>query len=276
MPADTLRRAVPELSRSDADLMVACGDTFRRATDNCYERTLAVLAPLPFPIYQAVGNHDVGDRDAFTARFGRTWGAFVHGGCELDPWEISGEQLAFLRDALAIAGARDDVRAVFCFAHKLVFAHRHRYFAVLAGSNALDGLRGPNRFVADVLPLLATTARSKPVVWFGGDIGAPHTLSSFLDHDPVTGVTFAATGLGDRNDALLEVRVRGTGRSTDVRIEQRAIDAPSQVPPTVPPMSLAAWHEHFFADGFPAALEPLRARLPTVPAEDESGPKNAR
>ncbi|MGK0300163.1 MAG: hypothetical protein ACI89X_001031 [Planctomycetota bacterium] len=263
-PAATFVAAREGLRMAGADLMVCCGDTFRFSTEAAFDQVTAEFAPLPFPVFNAVGNHDVAVRSAYESRFGATYGAFVHGGCafilldtEQQPWEIAGEQLAFLRRALAVAAERADVRAVFCFGHKLVHCHRQRYFEVLVGSNALDGLRGPNRFARDVLPLLKGAAKHKSVYWCGGDIGLSHTLHAMVDLDPESGVIFMATGLGDLSrDALLQVEVVGD----EVSVRLRSL--------TGAPLSdasghgLAKWHERFFPAGLSPQLTALRAILP--------------
>lgn len=263
-PAATFTAACPSLAAADVDLMICCGDTFRFSTQAAFDQVAAQLGPLPFPVFNAVGNHDVAIRSAYEARFGATYGAFVHAGCafvlldtELRPWEIEGDQLAFLRRALSEAGHDSEIRAVFCFGHKLVHCHRQRYFEVLVGSNALDGLGGPNRFVRDVLPLLADVAKHKPVYWCGGDIGLSHTLHAMVDRDPESGVTFMATGIGDLpRDALLQVEVAGD----TVSVRMRSLTgAPMS---DVTDQGLAKWRERFFPAGLSPQLRALRAILP--------------
>lgn len=264
MPSGTFLAATPELSRSCADLMLCLGDTFRIGVPECFDRTQAALRRLPFPTFNAVGNHDVTRRDEYTARFGPTFGAFVHGGClfvvldtELQTWEIAGPQLDFLRAALQAATVRSDLRAVFCCAHKLVFGHRQRYFEVLMGGNALDDLKGPNRFCQDVLPLLQPLAQRLPVYWFGGDIGTQRTLPAFLDRDPTSGVTFAAAGIGDLpRDCVLQVDVAGR----EVRLSLRSLTGAPV--PDLADLGVAAWRQHVFPDGLPEHLAKLKASLP--------------
>jgi hypothetical protein len=230
----------------------------------CFDRTAAALQRLPFAAFNAVGNHDVTERATYQARFGPTFGAFVHAGClfvvldtEAVSWEIEGAQLAFLRQVLTTASARTDLRAVFCFAHKLVFGHRQRYFEVLMGGNAFDGLTAPNHFAADVLPLLAPVAAQVPVFWCAGDIGTARTLPAFCDRDPVSGVTFLATGIGDLpRDAVLEVAVAGR----DVQFALRSLTG--QPVGKLADCDLAAWSKHVYPDGMPKELAALRATLP--------------
>jgi len=231
--AATFVAAIDELATADIDLMICCGDTFRFSSDACFEQTTAKLSKLPFPVFHAVGNHDVAVRSAYVQRFGETYGAFVHAGCafvlldtEVVPWQIEGEQLQFLSE-------------------------------VLVGSNALDGLTGPNRFAADVLPLLTSAASLKPVYWCGGDIGLAHTLPAFFDHDAQSGVTFLATGLGDDpRDAVIEVEVVGG----DVHLRLRSLR--DGVPGDLADYGVTKWRERFFPKGMPPQFRQLRALLP--------------
>lgn len=264
MPANSFRAAIEDLAATGADLMVCCGDTFRQATPQCFAQTTGVLERLPFPVFNAVGNHDVNPRDAYIEHFGNTYGAFVHGGCafivldsEQPTWEIAGPQLAFLKRALQTAENRDDVRAVFCFAHKLVFAHRQQYFEVLLGSNALDGMTAPNRFTIDVLPMLKQTAAAKPVYWFGGDIGVAHTLSTFYDRDASSGVTFVGTGLGDLpRDSIVQVGVRGK------KVHVSLLSLTAQPTSNLEDCGVKAWTDRISRGGLPKQLEAFRALLP--------------
>ncbi|MGK0265209.1 MAG: hypothetical protein ACI8UD_003872 [Planctomycetota bacterium] len=264
MPSASFRTATTDLAALGADLLVCCGDTFRHGTPECFSQTVDALERLQIPVFNAVGNHDVNPRNAYSERFGNTYGAFVHGGCafivldsEQPAWQIAGQQLAFLDVALQTATDRKDIRAVFCFAHKLVFAHRQQYFEVLLGSNALDGLQAPNRFTADVLPLLTQTAKHKPVYWFGGDIGVAHTMATFYDHDELSGVTFVATGIGDLvRDSVVNVTVHGK----DVRLS--LLPLTSQPAGKLTDFGVKAWADRISPNGLPRQLETFRSLLP--------------
>jgi hypothetical protein len=264
MPAASFRGAIAPLAKSGSDMLICCGDTFRRSTPKCFDLTVEQLWHLPFPTFNAVGNHDVSNLNEYTDHFGNTYGAFAHAGCafilldtERSPWQIEGAQLEFLAKAVDNIMARDDIRAVFCFAHKLIFAHRQKYFDVLLGSNALDSLSAPSRFVQDVLPLLSKAAKRTPLYWFGGDIGVQHTLSAFYDHDETTGITFAATGIGDLpRDSVIKVAVD----DSDIRL--------SLVPLTVhgddqlSEQGMEVWTSRIESTGLSAKLEVFRALLP--------------
>ena len=126
----------------------------------------------------------------------------------------------------------------------------------MVGSNGFDGLRGPNHFAADVLPLLADVAKNKPVYWFGGDIGLQHTLPAFFDRDPVHGVYSVATGIGDDpNDAVLEVAVVGS----DVHVQMRTLVPGHE--DDLANYDLDRWRKRFFPIGMTPHLASLRALL---------------
>lgn len=262
--AATVVGARARLGMSRDDLLFAAGDTFRSASAPWLEDGLAGLGGLGMAVFNAPGNHDVGHRAEYEQRFGPTFGAFLHRGClfvqvdtELVPWEIAGEQLGFLREVLGVAARRDDVRAVFCVGHKLVFSHRRRYFALLLGANAHDGLSGPNRFVVDVLPHLAAVARRMPVYWCAGDIGIGRSLPFFLDRDPTSGVNFVAIGCGDRPvDLLARVRI-DAGK---VAIELIGLGA--EPPGALAEYGLDAWDARFATATLPPAVAAYRDRFP--------------
>jgi hypothetical protein len=221
MPSPTFVAAADRLAGEGDAFLVSCGDLFRAMMDLSVEPTLHMLGHLRMPVFNAPGNHDWIAAE-YTRRFGPGYGAFRYGDAlfillntEIEPWHISGEQLVFLQRTIDFARSDPAVFRVFCFAHKLVFAvDAPRYEVLFEHANARDGFEGRSNFVSDVAPLLAPVARSKEVVWFGGDVGVSWSLSLFVDTDPDTGITYVGTGMGDtRRDCLVRVRVRAGARS---------------------------------------------------------------
>ena len=69
-----------------------------------------------------------------------------------------------MRRVVAHAGGSDGVRAVFFFAHTLVFAvGRGRYAALLEHCNAADGTAVESGCGRELRPLLTALAARKPV-----------------------------------------------------------------------------------------------------------------
>ena len=216
LPSPWFVDAVDRLAAGNDRFFVSLGDLVRDCVPGTLEPTLSVLRRLRRPVYNTPGNHDWSPPGAWVRRFGESYGAFSVGGAlcillntELVPWNIEGEQRAFLERALAHACEDAEVHQVFVFAHKLLFVPgRERYRVVWEHGNSCDSWSGRCGFESRVRPLLVALARAKPVIWFGGDVGAPWSRALFLDRDPETGVTFVAVGLGGQaRDALVRVTV---------------------------------------------------------------------
>ncbi len=215
----TLGRKLDELAIGGDRFMVSLGDFMFRFSAADLRRAREGFSRLGRPVFNAPGNHDwrpVVYRRTLAADFGcfvQGTSLFVVLNTEIDPWFIQGIQLDMLRRALAAAAGTKEVERVFVFSHKLVWTVGDpRYAPVLAHVNARDGFFGVSNFAADVAPILRVLAVSKEVIWFSGDIGMPWSFTLFRDRHPVQGVTYVATGLGNRNeDVLLRVRVQQTG-----------------------------------------------------------------
>ena len=219
-PAATFQRWTRQAAGTGAELFISLGDLFRRFSEPESGRTLAILRSLGMPVVNVPGNHELSpDPAPYLARFGPRWSTFLAGGVRfvlldtnLDPWNVSGDQLAFL--ARTLRDAREDprVRAVVIAGHHVVWAVQERYAPILTHLNSTEGLEGPNAFTTDVAPLLRAVTRSKPVIWLAGDVGLADGFGLFVDEDPETGAMFVAVGLGDAgHDALLQVDVDRDG-----------------------------------------------------------------
>ena len=220
MPSPHLVARTAELARGGDAFLVSLGDMCRAFLDLALEPTLYVLEHLEMPVYNAPGNHDYAPPEAYEDRFGPSYGCLAHGSAlfvllntELERWQIAAEQLEFLRRVAEFATEHDQVRQVFVFAHRVLFAADDpRYRIVFDHHNDVPGYPGTSNFAADVLPLLRELARDKRVVWFSGDVGVEDSMSLFWDRDPRTGITFVATGLGGTpHDCLVRVVVPRDG-----------------------------------------------------------------
>jgi len=276
-PAATFTSRVPELSAMKAEFFISLGDVFRNHDEANIEGTLATLRGLEMPVYNAVGNHEVWKkRQEYTERFGPTFGGFRIGtslfvilDTELDPWRITGEQLDFLRQALAIAPAAG-MQRLFLFSHRVLFATgNERYDIVFSHCNSRSEWPGDSNFASEVRPLLAAFRKVGEVTWFSGDVGAPGSYGLFVDTDPEIGVRYVATGLGEvESDSLLTVRV---GVDGGVSLERVPL---TEVPLTsLDECGVAAWKERFP----PKKHRRRGARPPSEPTpagEDGKGSKD--
>ena len=249
-PAATLRRAAPRLRQQNPAFLMTCGDIFWSTEDPSVDDTVGLFNELAIPVFNAPGNHDVKNRPLYLRRFGAAHGFFIHGrslfvilDTEHDPWNISGSQLEELREITEWVCKSDRIDHVFLFAHKLLFVAKGTLFPVLAPHmNAQDGFTGSINFIKDVEPLLTRMAKDRAVYWFSGDIGIAHSETLFHHRDPVSGVTFIATGIGDLpRDLILQVDV---GENGAVRIQPVALNPETAVRP-VEAYGVSHWRETF-------------------------------
>ena len=172
---------------------------------------------MDFPIFNAVGNHDVSIRQNYVKHFGKTYYDFSYGSelyifldSELDDSRFIGKQLDFFTDVIKQKANNSNIRNVFVFSHKLIWAvNIKKYEVVYNNSNSQDGYKQYENFNNVMIPILADLSKAKNVFWISGDIGSFWSLPLFYDKDSNTGITFIATGLGDtKNDLILKIDIK--------------------------------------------------------------------
>jgi len=220
--ARNFRRSIPDLRARQPDFLVSLGDFVRSSDPISFDVSVGRLRKLHVPVFNTPGNHDVaGGRAGYERRFGRTFGALRRGrnlliflDTERSPWNLDRVQVAFLERLLMLArpSAKADIRNVFLFAHRVIFAASEpRYAPLLRHCNSRSGFSGSN-FQAEVAPLLSEFRRFAGVYWFSGDVGVSWSYGLFYDRHPDSGVVYCATGVGDtEHDNILSVRVDSEG-----------------------------------------------------------------
>ena len=210
-----------EINSQNIDFGVFTGDIVIRGTPANWDEIDADLAELTPPVHLTVGNHDLSDRPLFVSRYGPTYYSFEHQGDlfifldgEKDPCNISGDQLAFLQDALADTRARN----VFVFVHKLIWVTKGGpYYKLRRGLNTKEGYNFRNNFWTDVEPLLRDLEAQVYVV--AGDVGVPWAMPLFYQRDE--NIHFIASGMGGTEEEnYLNFRVGAGG----VQIQAQRLD----------------------------------------------------
>lgn len=214
---DTLIATLPRLRGSDFDFVMFLGDLVWQASPESFERLRdRLLSQFKVPVYNAVGNHDLGDPKLYKELFGRTYFQFTCGSAqvividsELERGRIVGEQLEFMQQSIARAEVNSDIKQVFIFSHKLLWAEpEKRYDIVYRRMNDTTWHSPGVDFSSNILPLLSRLASKKDVFWGSGDLGVNDEFGLFLDFDPETRITWFAAGLGNwPTDAALVVTV---------------------------------------------------------------------
>ena len=123
------------------------------------------------PIHISRGNHDE-KLENFEKLFGKSYKKFFNGkdlfvilDLNLDHWNISGEQLTFLRNLLRIDAKK--ARNIFIFSHHILWFDKEKYSEPVP--NSLYDRSERTNYWSEIEHLLLGT--NKPTFVFAGDIG---------------------------------------------------------------------------------------------------------
>ncbi len=160
------------------------------------------------PIYFAAGNHDIEDRTFYENRYGETYytfdryhNRFIFIDGNMCHWNISGEQLELLNEAL---DNLENIENVFIFMHQVIWWHPHTKYEKLR-LNSHEGYLGIPNYWEEIHPKLQ--GLKTPVYLIAGDIGAA-SWSSSLMYDKLDNVHLIASGMGsDDGDNIVELNV---------------------------------------------------------------------
>jgi len=191
------------------DFGVLTGDIVLTGTEQNWNEVDVDISELGLPIYFAVGNHDMTDRELFESRYGETYYSFTKNDdlfIVLDPnidnWNISGEQLDFLAETLTIQAS--DANNIFVFFHQLLWWDSNNIYQNVI-LNSLANRAEQINFWTEVEPLFSVL--SNPVYMFAGDVGAFNTGSEFMFHE-YENISFIASGMGgEERDNIIIVDV---------------------------------------------------------------------
>lgn len=158
----------------------------------------ADVADLDIPVYFSVGNHDMENRPVYEERYGKTYSSFVHQSDlfivldpNLDAWNITGDQLTFLKNTLE--EHKEKVHNVYVFFHQLLWIQQGTKYESIR-PNSLAGRATEINFWTEIEPLFHQL--SNPVFMFAGDLGGGTWADNFY-YDQYDNMTFMASGMGD-------------------------------------------------------------------------------
>ena len=182
------------------------GDLVKKASNEAWELVKKDLDFLDPRIENIIvpGNHDVGKgahnalREIFLQQFGKTFFSFKHEkdlfimlDGNINEWNISGEQLQFLKQSLP--NKKDSTSNIFIFSHQLIWQSSSKPEFKKIKPNSLEGRSNNLNFWDEVFPLFSDLTNN--VYFFSGDIGAfPNGNELFFAK--YLNVTFVATGMG--------------------------------------------------------------------------------
>lgn len=220
LPDPALLEKIPEINDLGLSMLVSLGDLVQQSIPEDFDQLqCSLLDPLNVPVFNTPGNHDVVNRDAYQARFGQTYYSFRAGPAQMifldterEACAIDSEQQKMLSTVLARALRDRQVEQIFIFMHKTLFFANPR----LAEINQPAGL--PNvmdcyasaPFAALLDETILPAARQKPVILFGGDVGAWANLTPYYEKRSDADLTMVMIGLGDNpQNAGILVTVEG-------------------------------------------------------------------
>ena len=151
---------------------------------------------LGIPVYFAVGNHDMENRPVYESRYGKTFYSFKkHNDLfiildpYLDGWNITGDQLIFLKDILNQNA--NSSNNIFVFVHPILWKELGNSFDYIKWNS--DASRRPNiNFWTEIEPLFFQLKNQ--VTIFAGDLGT--SWSTPITYDEYNNITLVATGMG--------------------------------------------------------------------------------
>lgn len=213
-PAATLLANIDTLNKLQTSFLMSLGDMFMDVDDvylNHYKN--ALFNKINFPLFNAVGNHDISNGNRYEKEFGKSYFSFniaselyIVLNTELNDGSIKGEQLSFLEDALKEAEENKSIKNIFVFTHRPIWAERIDKYSKLFLENTHTAI-GTNNFLEEVMPLLIPL-KGRNIIWMSGSMaGGP--ASFFYDKNNETGITFIQTAIRDTpRDAVLVVNVK--------------------------------------------------------------------
>ncbi len=197
-------------------MMILLGDIVPHASQANYEvLEKQFLSQTTFPIFNAVGNHDVEERNIYEQRYGRTFFTFQYGSAqylfldtEQDGCKISGTQKTFLEATINQAVQDEQITQIFVFMHKVLFFDSNLFQRLNTNQSELPNDRWACIFANNYNELLEDifwpAAQKKPIYLFAGDVGAwGGNLTPQIEKYQEADLTTITTGIGDTPQDLI-------------------------------------------------------------------------
>ncbi len=184
-------------SRSEIKFGVFTGDIVKSPSEQDWDEVDSDILNLGLPIYFAVGNHDMYDRDLFESRYGSTYFNFIYENDlfivldpNIDKWNISGEQLIFLQNT--VNENSELVDNIFIFFHQILWRENYNIYRDII-PNSTAGRADSINFWSEVEPLFHNLPNN--TVMFAGDFGATWKSTNVM-YDNYDNITFIGSGMG--------------------------------------------------------------------------------
>ena len=227
IPSINLTDHLDDVFAMQPSFMVSLGDMVQNGQALQFEiLKQSLLEKIDIPVFNAVGNHDIKNRELYSELFGSTYYSFTYGNAvffildtELDQCNISGDQLAILQDGIANALVDPQIDQIYILMHKVLFLKSEAIEQnpdYMARPNDFEIFNG-NNFSKVMDSLLIPAAKKKPLYLFAGDVGAfGGNMSPFYNKDKRANLSMYAAGIGDTEQDVVFL-VSNTGKTVSVQ-----------------------------------------------------------
>ncbi len=179
------------------DFGILTGDIVITSTTKNWDEIDDDINLLNCPVYFAVGNHDVDNLQLYKSRYGETYKSFIHNSDlfiildpNIDNWNISGNQLNFLKNTLV--KNYSNVDNIFVFFHQMLWWEPDNIYKNIK-MNSISGRSETINFWSEVEPLFRSLKNK--IFMFAGDFGAWSNGSAFMYHN-YSNITLIGSGMG--------------------------------------------------------------------------------
>ena len=200
---------------------VLTGDVVHHGNEESWNIIDSEIAELKMPVYIVPGNHDVyDDYELFKHRYGdpknnyKTYRYFLYHNDliilldgNLDNWNITGDQMAVVKEALDTG--KNKVDHVFVFIHQLIWWDDDNEFKNIV-INWPPYIPDTTNYWGDLEPMFQNY--SAPVYFFAGDLGIFENTTPYMYYKD-DNVTYIASGMGSEiNDNYIVVTAHSGGK----------------------------------------------------------------
>ncbi len=218
-PATNLLSNITLIKETAPDFIIFLGDTvWNPSEENFNDLDLFVLDQFGVPVFNAVGNHDVTNRDLYQSRYGNTVYSFRYKDqlffildTTLKYYDLTSDQYLFISNT--IKEQSRGLETIHLFMHHVLFLDEGEIFDnQLLKPNEGDG-KSPG-FLAFLETELIPISKTIPIYVYAGDVGAFQggNLSPFYKKLADHNITFLTTGLGNNYyDSILVVETENNG-----------------------------------------------------------------
>ncbi|MCI5163942.1 MAG: hypothetical protein D3917_18385 [Candidatus Electrothrix sp. AX5] len=213
-------RIKQDIKEYHIDFGVFTGDIVYRNTNEEWDAVEEDINELNRPIYMAPGNHDTARNNLFSIRYsvkGKTYQSFYYHNDifiildpNIDGWNISGEQLKFLKNILS---SSQHHKNIFVFFHQILWWEKDNKYR-RSYMNSKSGRAENINFWEKIYPLFTSIPNN--VYMFAGDSGAArHSLPTYSQEKNIHLISSGMGGGVNDNYVLVTIPI-DTAKSTEI------------------------------------------------------------